>query len=328
MTQSVVAETTKPVTDIHYSNLQRLGLLVKLMRPKQWTKNGLLFAGAFFAGEIAVRPVLERTILAFIIFCLASSAIYIINDIADLEHDRQHPVKKMRPLASGAVSVPLAAMLLLLVAAGMILLTGLVAIIGGIPWHDSYASLGGGLFLFIATLATYIVLMIAYTYFLKNIVLLDVFVIATGFVLRAMAGAFIVEVPISPWFYLCTILLSLFLALGKRRHEIILLEKKAIEHRSILIEYNIQLLDQLMTIVTSATIMAYSLYTFESDTGNHRLMVTIPFVIYGVFRYLYLIHIKDEGGRPEEVLLHDRHIFGAVAFCIVAVILVLYVIPK
>ena len=167
-----------------------------------------------------------------------------------------------------------------------------------------------------------------YSVRLKHIVLMDVFIIASGFVLRILAGAVVIPVMISPWLYLVTILLSLFLALSKRRHELVLLQDEASNHRQILKEYSLPLLDQLITIVIAATIMAYSLYTFQGPTGNHRLMITIPLVLYGTFRYLYLMHLRMEGGSPEEVLLRDRHILGTVVMCTVLIIIVLYGLPK
>jgi len=170
--------------------------------------------------------------------------------------------------------------------------------------------------------------MVLYSVRLKHVVLLDVFIIASGFVLRILAGAVVIPVMISPWLYLVTILMSLFLALNKRRHELVLLQEQASNHRQILKEYSLPLLDQMITIVTAATLMAYSLYTFQGPTGNHRLMITIPLVLYGMFRYLYLVYMRMEGGSPEEILLRDRHILGTVVLFAAAVIIVLYVLPK
>jgi 4-hydroxybenzoate polyprenyltransferase len=192
---------------------------------------------------------------------------------------------------------------------------------------DTYTRYGGSGLLFGAVVATYLAINLAYTLRLKHVVLVDVFAIAAGFVLRAMAGAFAVAVHISPWLYLCTILLALFLALGKRRQELVALAGDAGAHRPILALYTPQLLDQLIVIVTSSMVMAYSLYTFQGDTGNHRLMVTIPFVLYGVFRYLYLIYVRGEGGSPEEVLLRDPHVRASVVLCVLTIGLVLYVVP-
>lgn len=300
--------------------------LVLAMRPKQWTKNLAVFVGIVFAQRLFSLASFERVCLAFIVFCLASSFIYLFNDLLDLENDRQHPVKRHRPLASGVLPASWA-----MTAMGVLLLicAALTAIIftipGGTP--DIFAFLGGSNILFTVTIALYLVLMILYTVRLKHVVLLDVFIIASGFVLRILAGTLVIPVDISPWLYLVTILLSLFLALNKRRHELVLLQGQASNHRQILKEYSLPLLDQMITIVTAATLMAYSLYTFQGPTGDHRLMITIPLVLYGMFRYLYLVYMRMEGGSPEEVLLRDRHMLGTVVLCTAVIIIVLYLLP-
>jgi 4-hydroxybenzoate polyprenyltransferase len=304
----------------------RILAIVQAMRPKQWTKNLAIFVGIVFAQRLFVPSLFERACVAFVVFCLASSFIYILNDLLDLENDRQHPVKRRRPLASGTlpVSWAIAAMgvLLLLCAA----LTSLIFTIpGGQP--DIFASLGGSSLLFTLTVASYLLLMVLYSVRLKHVVLLDVFIIASGFALRILAGAVVIPVEISPWLYLVTILLSLFLALNKRRHEMVLLQGEASNHRQILKEYSLPLLDQMIAIVTAATLMAYSLYTFQGPTGNHRLMITIPLVLYGMFRYLYLVYMRMEGGSPEEVLLRDRHMLVTVILCAAVIIITLYVLP-
>ncbi len=306
----------------------RILALFRAMRPRQWVKNLALFVGIVFAQRLLSLPVFERAVIAFVAFCLASSIIYLLNDLLDLENDRQHPVKSKRPLASGALPASWA-----IVATGVLLLicAGLIALIFFIPIAvrpDIFASYGGASVLFALTVATYLLLMALYSVRLKHVVLLDVFIIASGFVLRILAGAVVLPVLISPWLYLVTILLSLFLALNKRRNELALLQGEASSHRQILKEYSIPLLDQLITIVTAATLMAYSLYTFQSSTGNHHLMITIPFVLYGMFRYLYLVHMRMEGGSPEEVLLRDRHIQATVVLCIALILLVLYILPQ
>ncbi|HYA99885.1 MAG TPA: decaprenyl-phosphate phosphoribosyltransferase [Ktedonobacteraceae bacterium] len=297
------------------------------MRPRQWTKNLALFVGLVFAQQLFTLRSFERAFIAFAVFCLASSSIYIFNDLLDLERDRLHPTKSIRPLAKGDVSISWAIVTIAILLLGC---AGLIALITYIPilQPDIYASLGGANALFILTVVSYLLLMVLYSLWLKHVVLLDVFIIASGFVLRILAGAVVIPVMISPWLYVVTILLSLFLALSKRRHELILLQSEANSHRQILKEYSLPLLDQLITIVTAATIMAYSLYTFQGPTGNHRLMITIPLVIYGIFRYLYLIHMRTEGGNPEEVLLRDRHMFGTVVLCTAIIIFVLYGLPK
>jgi 4-hydroxybenzoate polyprenyltransferase len=305
----------------------RLRAIIQSMRPRQWTKNLALFVGLIFAQQLFTLTSFERAFVAFVVYCFASSCIYILNDLLDLERDRQHPAKSKRPIASGDLPISWA-----IVTIGILFLscTGLTLLIFTIPIQQTYifASLGGANVLFALTVVSYITLMSLYSLHLKHIVLLDVFIIASGFVLRILAGAVVIPVMISPWLYLVTILLSLFLALSKRRHELVLLQGEASNHRQILKEYSMPLLDQLITIVAAATIMAYSLYTFQGPTGNHRLMITIPLVLYGMFRYLYLMHMRMEGGSPEEVLLRDRHILGTVVMCTVLIIIVLYGLPK
>ena len=314
------------------SSTQRTGsrfrALLSSMRPKQWTKNLALFVGLIFAQQLLNLASLERTIVAFVVFCLASSSIYLLNDILDIEMDRQHPIKSKRPLASGNLPISWAIATIGILLLGCI---GFTSLIFSIPYQqqsDTFALLGGANVLFALTVAAYLLLMVLYSVRLKHVVILDVFIIASGFVLRIVAGAVVIPVMISPWLYLVTILLSLFLALSKRRHEMVLLQGEASNHRRILKEYSLPLLDQMITIVTAATIMAYSLYTFEGPTGNHRLMITIPLVLYGMFRYLYLIHMRMEGGSPEEVLLRDRHMLGTVVLCTGAIIFVLYILPR
>jgi 4-hydroxybenzoate polyprenyltransferase len=318
----------KTITETSKSTVAgRILAILLAMRPKQWTKNLAVFVGIVFAQRLFTLSSFERACVAFVVFCLAASFTYIFNDLLDLENDRQHPVKQHRPLASGAlpVSWAIAAMGVLLLACA-----GLTALIFTFPAGnpDIFASLGGGNILFALTLASYLVLMVLYSVRLKHVVLLDVFIIASGFVLRILAGAVVIPVEISPWLYLVTILLSLFLALSKRRHELVLLQGQASSHRQILKEYSLPLLDQMITIVSASTLMAYSLYTFQGPTGNQRLMITIPLVLYGMFRYLYLVYMRMEGGSPEEVLLHDKHMLGTVSLCAAAIIIILYVIPR
>jgi 4-hydroxybenzoate polyprenyltransferase len=305
----------------------RMRAVVQSMRPRQWTKNLALFVGLVFAQQLFSLTSFERASIAFVVFCLASSSIYLFNDLLDLERDRQHPIKSKRPLASGDLPISWA-----IVSIGILILScaGLILFLFSIPAQqiDVFASLGGANVLFALTVATYLLLMALYSVRLKHVVLLDVFIIASGFILRILAGAVVLPVMISPWLYLVTILLSLFLALSKRRHELIFLQDEASNHRQILKEYSLPLLDQMITIVTATTIMAYSLYTFQGPTGNHRLMITIPLVLYGIFRYLYLMYMRKEGGSPEEVLLRDRHMLGTVVLCTVIIIIVLYVLPK
>lgn len=268
-----------------------LRLLLKAMRPRQWTKNLFVFAALVFDGKLFNWDDFLRTLGAFVLFCLVSSAIYLLNDIFDVESDRQHPLKKKRPIASGHLPISLALITAILLAAGSLLVAFF---------------LGQALIL---TLLLYLALMLAYSRWLKHVPIVDVLVIAAGFVLRVHAGTTIVAVErFSPWLYVLMTLLALYLGFGKRRAELALLANDATAHRKVLDGYTIPLLDQFITIVSGTTIVAYSLYTFfrPEAPANHSLMLTIPFVIYAIFRYLYLIQVKQIGGEPEEILLTDR----------------------
>jgi 4-hydroxybenzoate polyprenyltransferase len=260
------------------------------MRPKQWIKNILIFAALVFDRQLFdVEPFL-RTVAGFVLLCLASSTIYLINDIADIEQDREHPKKKNRPLASGALSVRLAAV---------------AALVFGIIAISTSFILGAG---FGMILFLYLIINLFYSFWLKHIPIIDVMLVASGFVLRVGAGVSLIVVErFSPWLYVCTTLLALFMSFGKRRAEIKLLADKANSHRRVLDGYSIALLDQLIVIVSATTIMAYSLYTFSAENlpENHVMMLTIPFVLYGIFRYLYLIQVEDAGGAPDELILSD-----------------------
>ncbi len=290
--------------------------LLAAMRPKQWTKNLLLFAGLLFTLNERWKPFsvemydyLQRSALAFLCFCLVSSATYLINDLVDIEQDRQHPKKMLRPLASGALS-PMTAKL----AAPLFAALGLAL---AFQLNLSYGYV----------IAGYLVMQAGYTFWWKHVVLVDVFVIALGFVMRAVGGVLVLNAAISPWFYLVTLLGALFLGLAKRRHEIKILEGSATDHRKILGEYSPALLDQALSILGSATVMAYSLYTFTAPKlpANNSMMLTIPLVLYGLFRYLYLLHMKDMGGSPEEVLLKDRPIQVTIALFVGITVMVLTV---
>jgi 4-hydroxybenzoate polyprenyltransferase len=265
--------------------------------------------------------------MAFLAFSLTAGAVYIINDLADGEKDRLHPRKRHRPIASGHLGVPLAVGAALGCVGGAGALCVWLAMQGTAGVADPFAQWGGGAALFGATLAGYVLLNLMYSTWLKHWVSWDVFVVAAGFVLRALAGAFAVLVPISPWFYLATTFLALFLALGKRRAELVQLGDNARRHRTILQDYTIRLLDQLLAVVVTCTLITYSLYTFQGDHASHTMMLTIPFVLVGIFRYMYLIYVKQEGGQPEEVLLGDRQILGAVALCVLTVLALLYGLP-
>lgn len=265
---------------------------VVAMRPRQWSKNLLLFAGLLFAEKLGDTTRVWLNILAFLSFCLISGAVYIYNDLRDVEEDRLHPQKRLRPIASGNLPEAVAG------------------------WWMAAAMLAGLLLAFwirpaFGWLAVfYVTLSLAYSLGGKHIVILDVFLIAAGFVLRALAGAVAIQVDISGWLLACTTLLSLFLGFCKRRQEIITLGDDAANHRATLGEYSVGLLDQFIAIVSSATIITYALYTIQSATAaqHQNLKYTIPLVMYGIFRYLYLVHRKDLGGAPEQVLLEDRWI--------------------
>lgn len=272
-----------------------LTALLETMRPRQWTKNLFVFAGIVFARRLGDPAAVVESVAAFCLFCLLSSSVYIINDIADAEQDRSHPTKKGRPIASGRLSVS-GGVTSAIVMAGMSL---------GLSFTLTRA--------FALIAVTYVALNLLYSFGLKRVVILDVLCIAVFFVLRAAAGAAAISVVISHWLLMCTILLALFIALSKRRHELVLLENNAAEHRAILTEYSPYLLDQMIAVVTASTLMAYCLYTVDARTvkeiGTDRLLYTIPCVIFGIFRYLYLIHQKGEGGNPDRIIISDRPFF-------------------
>jgi 4-hydroxybenzoate polyprenyltransferase len=276
------------------------------MRPRQWTKNLLLFAGIIFAAKIGDGARWLEALAAFAAYCAASSAAYLANDVRDAEHDRAHPVKRSRPIARGELSPRTA-----LAFAALLLALAFVLVV----------PLGGPSFAF---LAGFLVLQVAYTLRLKHVVLIDVMTIAGLFVVRAAAGAAGVHVRISPWLLLCTALLALFLALAKRRGELVLVGAEATPGRPVLQGYSLALVDQLVAVVAACTVIAYSLYTFTARDSK-ALMVTIPFVVFGVFRYLLLIHKQDLGEEPEEVLLRDVPILvciAAWAMCAAIILLV------
>ena len=286
-----------------------LRLLLKSMRPKQWTKNVFVLAALVFDRKLFQTEYLLHTLAGFAIFCLISSAVYLINDLVDIEKDRMHPVKRNRPLASGQLPKSTA----------VIAAVALIAVC--LP-----ASLALGVNFAVISIG-YLVLMVAYSFVLKNLVIIDVMTIAAGFVLRVAAGVVLVDVErFSPWLYICMTLLALFLGFSKRRHEIALLADDANNHRTILDQYSLRLLDEMINVVASSTVIAYSLYTFFAPNvpSNHAMMLTIPFVLYGIFRYLYLIHIKKEGGSPEELLLKDRPFFLNVLLFGIAVVGIMY----
>ncbi len=285
--------------------------LLKTMRPRQWTKNGFAFIALFFDGKVTEPTSLLRTIIAFILLCLMSSAVYLMNDLADIESDRQHPEKKKRPLPAGKLKPRVAQVAAVVFALG--------SLIAGFLLNTNFGFI----------ILSYFVIQIAYTFYLKRVVLLDISVVTAGFVLRIAAGVSLIHVQrFSPWLYVFGGFLALFMILGKRRHELVLLGEDASNHRSILAEYNLDLIDRLLGIVTTSAIVSYSLYTFlaEGLPGNHVMMLTIPFVLYGIFRYMYLIHVRHEGGAPEEIFLRDRSMQITVFCFAVLVFIALYVL--
>ena len=284
--------------------------LIQALRPRQWTKNLLVFAGLVFAQEAMNSRAVTEAIEAFFVFCLLAGSIYLVNDSLDVKQDRLDPIKRNRPLAAGRISVPVA-----IVTAAILLVLALIA---------AYESSGVGL---LRLCLLYAGINLAYSGFLKHIVIIDVFCVASGFVLRAVAGAVAIGAVISPWLIICTLLLALFLALAKRRGEIMTHGDQAYAHRAILAEYTPALLDQMISVMTASTLMSYALYTISDRTvemiGSTNMLYTVPFVIYGIFRYLYLVHQKGIGGHPDRALLHDWPLgvnvllYGAVAAAII-----------
>ncbi|HEY57007.1 MAG TPA: decaprenyl-phosphate phosphoribosyltransferase [Anaerolineae bacterium] len=283
--------------------------LLRTLRPKQWTKNTFVFAALVFDRQLMNPTAFLRTAAGFLLFCLLSGMVYLINDLADLEADRQHPTKRHRPLASGRLPVPVA-----LVGLGVLFLITFPA-----AW-----ALGRG---FCLVALGYFLLNLAYSFALKHIPLIDVLAIAAGFLLRVQAGVSLIHVQrFSPWLYVVTSLLALFLGFGKRRAELSLLAAGAGAHRRVLDGYTIPFLDQLLVITSATTIMAYSLYTFSAPNlpSNHAMMLTIPFVTYGIFRYLYLVQVEGQGGAPEDALLSDRPLQAAILLWALSVVVIFY----
>jgi len=286
-----------------------LSALLKTMRLRQWIKNGFIFFALIFDKQLFMLAPFLRTLAGFFLFCLISSAVYLLNDIADVEADRQHPEKRYRPLASGALPVN--------VAVGAAILLSLVALLLGYWMAPAFAGI----------LAIYLILNILYSFWLKHVPILDVLIVSSGFVLRVAAGVTLITVErFSPWLYVITTLFSLYIGLGKRRAEMNLLAGGAAAHRKVLDGYTIPLLDQYITIVSGMTIITYSLYTFSAPNLpiNHSMMLTIPFVVYGIFRYLQLIQTGHAAGAPDEVALKDRALQVTVLLWGLSVIAVFY----
>jgi 4-hydroxybenzoate polyprenyltransferase len=286
------------------SRLKKVPYLA-ILRPKQWTKNLLVFASLIFSIKVVTGLMLLRCIAGFMLFCLVSGCVYVLNDYCDRETDGKHPDKRHRPIASGRLK-PKRALLF----GGILLLSSLSVAFVLEPW-------------FCLLLLGYFIINVAYSIKLKHVVIVDIMVIAIGFVLRAIGGGLVIAIDFTPWFLICTMLLALFLAISKRRHELYLLSVNKGEHRRVLEQYSTELLNQLNSIVTTAAIMSYSLFTFTSG-HTIQLMWTIPLVMYGIFRYLYLIHMEGKGGKPEEVLLEDGHILATVMLFATMVVVILY----
>jgi 4-hydroxybenzoate polyprenyltransferase len=312
-----VARTTLPELAVSDSSTGRTAvrrstaaLLFASVRPGEWTKNAFVFAGLIFSRKLTDRSAVVASLAAFAIFCALAGVVYLINDITDRDRDQQHPRKKHRPIASGALSPGTA-----IGAAALLATVALTA-----AWWMRPA------FGLVAT--SYVALLMLYSGPLKHIVIIDVLTIAIGFVLRVAAGAVAVDVPMSHWLLVCTILLAMFLGLAKRRHELTLLADGAIGHRRILQEYSPYLLDQMIGVVTASTLMAYVFYATSEETaqkfGTSLLGLTIPFPLYGIFRYLYLVHQKEGGGSPAELLLNDRPLLACVGLWGLAVVVIIY----
>ena len=280
------------------------------MWPKQWAKNSFVFAGIFFDGRLFDLPRLLQSAIAFVIFCLLSSAIYLINDLADIERDRVHPIKRLRPLASGDLAPSTA------------VLAAIVIIAVCIPLSFVLSPVFGAIAL------AYTLLMVAYSFRLKNVVIVDVMTVAAGFVLRVFAGAVVAQVTrFSPWLYVCTTLLAVFISVNKRRNELFVLADNADSHRASLLDYSPAFLDKISSMVMATALASYSFYTFSAPNlpDSHLMMITIPFVMYGIFRYLYLVDEKNLGGAPEEIVLGDGALLLTILLWAVTAALVLYI---
>jgi 4-hydroxybenzoate polyprenyltransferase len=280
------------------------------LRPYQWTKNLIIFAALVFAKELGDPQHLLLSVFAFLDFCLLSGAVYLLNDVVDYEKDRFHPIKKDRPIAAGRISRSFAATSGVLLYVSALLIAYLI--------HPAFFGIA----------IIYSAVSIGYTYYFKNVAILDVMAISMGFVLRAVAGGVVIEVEASFWLLLCTFLLALFLALSKRRHELVFLSEDATKHRTNLAEYSPYLLDQMISVVTASCVLAYTLYTVSEETvakfHTDKLSLTVPFVIFGIFRYLYLIHQKKEGGNPSLHLYSDKPLLISIILWVLACVGIIY----
>lgn len=284
--------------------------LIQLLRVKQWNKNLFVFAALVFSRKLFHLPDVALAAAGFALFSLASSAVYIFNDIRDAESDFRHPQKKSRPVASGRVSARIASIIAVIL--------GATALLGAFALDKGFWSV----------LAIYVILNLAYSVILKQIVIIDVMVVAAGFVLRVLAGETVISVAPSSWLVICTILLALFLAFGKRRHEIVIMGDEADSHRPVLEYYSLYFLDQMMSVVTASTVISYMLYTVSEDTyrffGTRHLLWTTPFVLYGIFRYLYLVHRKEKGGDPASLMFSDKPLFINIVLWMLSCVLIIY----
>jgi len=280
---------------------------IKLLRPKQWIKNLFVFAAIAFSKNIFNADAFMKVLLAFFAFCMVSSCIYILNDIVDMEKDRQHPRKRKRPIAAGIVSRLEAGFIMVILAPLSLVPSFLLDPVFGV------------------IILVYILNNVLYSLKIKHVVILDVMSIALGFLLRVSGGAVVIDVEMSPWLLLCTLLLSLFLGFSKRRNELFILEGNADKHRKILEEYSLQFIDNMLSIVTASTVMAYSLYTFSAHS-NKYMMITIPFILYGIFRYQYIVYKKNEGGSPDEIVLSDKPLIINILLWITSSIIIIYAV--
>ena len=287
-----------------------IGALVTSLRPKQWPKNLLVFAGIVFSLNLFNLSDLLRTLAGFVVFCLLAGVVYLVNDLLDVEKDRLHPLKRLRPIASGRLKPGTAKAAAVVVAP--------VGLVGGfaLDWRFGIVA------------SVYLVLELAYSFRLKHLVVLDVLTVAAGFALRAVAGTVLVHVTLSSWLFVCTILFALFISLAKRRHELISLANGGAGHRAVLENYSESLLDQMMAVATSSTVIAYCLYTIAPETtakfGTHSLMLTVPFVLYAIYRYLYLVYRREMGGAPEQALFGDLPLLIDVLLWMASVVAVIY----
>lgn len=288
------------------SVIQKFMAYIKLLRPKQWIKNLFVVAPLIFAKHIFEYNYVIRVLAAFVLFCCISSSVYVLNDIIDCEKDRLHPKKKNRPIASGIISK---------IEGGIVIAILLPLVLFVSFYMDIY---------FGFAVLLYFLNNLLYSFKIKHMVILDVMSIAVGFLLRVIGGALVIRVYISPWILLCTLLLSLFLGFSKRRNELVVLANGAENHRKILEEYSLEFIDNMLSIVTASTVMAYSLYTFSTNSGNYNMMITIPFVLYGIFRYQYIIYKKKEGGSPEETVLSDIPLIVSIVLWGIVSVVILY----